>query len=45
MHVEKDVFESTISLLLDIIGKTKDGLHAYKKHQALGIREELHPEE
>jgi hypothetical protein len=24
MHVEKGVFESTISLLLDIAGKTKD---------------------
>jgi hypothetical protein len=45
MHIEKGVFESTISLLLDIIGKMKDGLHGYKKHQAPGIREELHPQE
>jgi hypothetical protein len=45
MHVEKSVFESTISLLLDIVGKTKDGLNARKDLQALGIREELHPQE
>jgi hypothetical protein len=43
MHVEKGVFESTISLLLDIADKTKDGLNARKDLQALGIREELHP--
>jgi hypothetical protein len=44
MHVEKSVFESTISLLLDIPCKTKDGLSARKDLQTLGIREELHPE-
>jgi hypothetical protein len=38
MHVEKDVFESTISVLLDIPGKTKDGLSARKDLQTLGIR-------
>jgi hypothetical protein len=45
MPVEKGVFESTISLLLDIADKTKDGLNAHKDLQALGIREELHPQE
>jgi hypothetical protein len=45
MHVEKGVFESTISLLLDIPGKTKDGLSARKDLQALEIWEELHPQE
>jgi hypothetical protein len=45
MHVTKGVFESTISLLLDITGKTKDGLNTRKDLQALGIREELHPQE
>jgi hypothetical protein len=45
MHVIKGVFESTISLLLDITGKTKDGLSARKDLQVLGIREELHPQE
>jgi hypothetical protein len=45
MHVEKDGFESTISLLLDIPSKTKDGLSARKDLQALEIKEELHPQE
>jgi hypothetical protein len=45
MHVEKGVFESTISLFLDIPSKTKDGLSAHKDLQALEIREELHPQE
>jgi hypothetical protein len=45
MHVTKGFFESNIGLLLDIIGKTKDGLNARKDLQALGIREELHPQE
>jgi hypothetical protein len=35
MHVEKGVFESTISFLLDIPGKTKDGFSARKDLQAL----------
>jgi hypothetical protein len=45
MHITKGVFESTISLLLDILGETKDGLNTRKDLQALGIREELHPQE
>jgi hypothetical protein len=45
MHVIKGVFESTIYLLLDIIGKTKDGLDAHEDLQALEIREELYPQE
>jgi hypothetical protein len=44
MHVIKGVFESTIGLLLDIIGKMKDGLNAHKDLQVLEIREELHPQ-
>jgi hypothetical protein len=43
MHVTKGVFESTISLLLEIAGKMKDGFNAHKDLQGLGIREELHP--
>jgi hypothetical protein len=43
MHVKKSVFKSTIDLLLDIPGKTKDGLSARKDLQVLEIREELHP--
>jgi hypothetical protein len=45
MHVTNGVFESTIGLLLDIIGKTKDGLNVHKDLQVLGIREELHPQD
>jgi hypothetical protein len=45
MHVEKGVFESIISLLLDIAGKMKDGLNTHKDLQDHGIREELHPQE
>jgi hypothetical protein len=45
MHITKGVFESTIGLLLDIAGKTKDGLNAHKDLQFLRIREELHPQE
>jgi hypothetical protein len=45
LHVEKDVFESTIGLLLDIPSKTKDGLRAHKDLQALEITELIHPQE
>jgi hypothetical protein len=45
MHVTKGVFESTICLLLDIAGKTNDGLNACKDLQVLGIREEIHPQD
>jgi hypothetical protein len=38
MHVTKDVFESTIDLLLDIPGNMKDGLNNRKDLQVLGIR-------
>jgi hypothetical protein len=44
MHVENGVFKSTIGLLLDIPGKTKDGLSAHRDLQTLGIREKLHPQ-
>jgi hypothetical protein len=45
VHVRKGVFESTISLLIDIPGKTKDGLNAHKDLQVLGIREEVDRQE
>jgi hypothetical protein len=45
MHVTKHIFDSTIGLLLDIVGKMKDGLNAHKDLQVLRIREELHPQE
>jgi hypothetical protein len=45
MHIEKGVFKSTISLLLDIPSKIRDGLSAHKDLHALQIREELHPQQ
>jgi hypothetical protein len=45
MHVTKGIFESTIGLLLDILGKTKGGLNTRKDLQVLRIRDELHPQE
>jgi hypothetical protein len=45
MYITKGAFESTIGLLLDITGKTKDGLNVHKDLQVLGIREELYPQE
>lgn len=43
MHLKKNVFDSTIGLLMDIPRKTKDGLKSRRDLVALGIREELHP--
>jgi hypothetical protein len=45
MNVEKGVFESTISSLLDVTSKIKDELNTHKNLQALGTREELHSQE
>jgi hypothetical protein len=36
MHVAKGVLESTVGTLLDIPGKTKDGLRACKDQQKFG---------
>ena len=43
MHLKKNMFDSTIGLLMDIPRKTKDGLKSRRDLVALGIREELHP--
>jgi hypothetical protein len=45
MHVAKGVFENTVDTLLDILGKTNDGLSARKNIQKLGIGPQLHPQE
>jgi hypothetical protein len=44
MHLEKNVFESTIGVLLDIKKKTKDGLKSLTNLVNLGIRDDLHPQ-
>ncbi|GJY14805.1 hypothetical protein Tco_0385227 [Tanacetum coccineum] len=45
MHIEKNVSESLIGLLLNIKGKTKDGINARKDMVEMGIRYELAPQE
>ena len=43
MHIEKNVFESVIGTLLNIKGKSKDGLKAREDMVEMGIRTELGP--
>jgi len=43
MHVQKNVFDSIIGILLDVKGKTKEGLNLHLDLVNLGIRQELHP--
>jgi hypothetical protein len=43
MHLEKNVFESTIGVLLDIKTKTKDGLKSLMDLVNQNIRSEIHP--
>ncbi|KAM6596035.1 hypothetical protein CsatA_006559 [Cannabis sativa] len=44
MHIEKNVCESIIGTLLDIPGKTKDGLNSRLDLVEIGIRQSLAPE-
>ncbi|CAH9081963.1 unnamed protein product, partial [Cuscuta epithymum] len=44
MHVEKNVCDSIIGTLLNIPGKTKDGLNSRLDLVQMGIREELAPQ-
>jgi hypothetical protein len=44
LHLEKNVFESTIGVLLDTKGKTKDGLKSRMDLVNQGIRPDLHLE-
>ncbi|GKB51240.1 uncharacterized protein Tco_0901993 [Tanacetum coccineum] len=45
MHIEKNVSESLIGLLLNIKGKIKYGINARKDMVEMGIRDELAPQE
>ena len=45
MHVEKNICDSIIGTLLNIQGKTKDGIKARKDMVEMGIREQLAPQE
>ncbi|XP_068472457.1 uncharacterized protein [Phaseolus vulgaris] len=44
MHVEKNVCDSIIGTLIDIQGKTKDGVNARLDMVEMGIREQLAPQ-
>ncbi|KAL3846266.1 hypothetical protein ACJIZ3_003669 [Penstemon smallii] len=43
MHIEKNVCESIIGTLLNLEGKTKDGLNARLDLELVGLKQELHP--
>jgi hypothetical protein len=43
MHLEKNVFKSTNGVLLNIPGKTKDGLKAWTDLVNMGIKHNIHP--
>ena len=43
MHIEKNVCDSVIRILMNIKGKTKDNLRSCLDLKGIGIREELHP--
>jgi hypothetical protein len=44
MHLEKNVFDSMIDILLDIKSKTKDGLKSRTDLVNLDTRKDLHPQ-
>lgn len=43
MHIEKNICESIIGMLLDVKGKSKDGLNSCRDLQEMVIRHVLHP--
>jgi len=45
MHVEKNICDSIIGTLLNITGKTKDGVKIRKDVVEIGIRKQLVPEQ
>ncbi|XP_059671162.1 uncharacterized protein LOC132316707 [Cornus florida] len=45
MHIEKNVCESIIGTLLNIKGKSKDGLKSRRDLEEMGIRGDLHPQD
>ena len=42
MHIVKNICDNIIGTLLDIEGKTKDGLHSRRDLKEMGIRKDLH---
>jgi hypothetical protein len=43
MHIIKNIYESLVGTLLNIQGKTKDGVNARKDMVAMGFQSELAP--
>ena len=43
MHIKKNVSENVIGTIINIPGKSKDGLNARKDLDNMGIRSELVP--
>ncbi|WMV56116.1 hypothetical protein MTR67_049501 [Solanum verrucosum] len=43
MHIEKNICDSLLGTLLDILGKSKDHVNSRYDLQEMGIRKELHP--
>ena len=43
MHIEKNVFDSVICTLLNVAGKSKDGINARLDMEKMGMRNELRP--
>lgn len=43
MHIEKNVCDSIIGTLLNIKGKTKDGIESRRDLVTMGIRQDLQP--
>jgi hypothetical protein len=43
MHIEKNVMDNILGIILDIKGKTKDNLAARLDLQEMGLRPKLHP--
>ena len=45
MHIEKNICESILITLLDVKGKSNDGLNSRKDLEDMAIRFNLHPVE
>ncbi|PRQ45990.1 hypothetical protein RchiOBHm_Chr2g0084301 [Rosa chinensis] len=43
MHIEKNICDSILGTLLNLKGKSKDGLKSRKDLEAIQIRQDLHP--
>ena len=44
MHIEKNVCDNIVGTLLNILGKTKDGVNCHQDLVDMGLRNELAPQ-